>query len=91
MYLKTLRFLANLLFKPIGLEFFPPAKRKRTPRRDLRCTHCGFPFPAFTLRQKVCKREGCIRARRKLLYAARRERRDFAQSQAILEHVKEGN
>lgn len=85
MYLKTLRFLANLLFKPIGLEFFPPEKKRtRTPKRELHCAHCGYNFSAFTHRQIVCSKEACVKARRKLLYDARRERRDKAESAAIL-------
>ena len=86
MYLKTLRFLANLLFKPIGLEFFPPAKSKRTrtPKKLLRCANCGYNFSAFTHRQIVCSTKACVKWHRSILRDARREARDKAQYATIL-------
>lgn len=86
MFIKMLRFLVNLVFKPLGLEFLaaPKTKRTRTPKRELRCAHCGLPFPAFTQRQLVCRARRCVKARRKFLYVARRDRRDRVQADAIL-------
>ncbi|KKL20911.1 hypothetical protein LCGC14_2450750 [marine sediment metagenome] len=90
MYTKKLRFLANLLFKQYYLRFLTPPKpkRTRTPKRWLRCAHCGFHFSAFTHRQIVCKSEGCIKARRKLLYDARQERKDKAEYAKYLDERK---
>ena len=77
MYVKTLKFLTNLLFKHIFRGFLTPRKR-RLPLLVTRCQICGWRFTAYNKRQRICLSKDCAKVDRARQYRARIS---FADSQ----------
>ncbi len=74
MYARTLKFLANLLFKRI-FKGFLTSRKKREPNLWQLCTICGRGLHAFNKRQKICKKVDCRKVHRARQYRTGLERK----------------
>ena len=81
MYVKILKYLTNLLFKPYFSGFFP-GRKKRKPGGIATCHVCYLTFASFNKRQKICSRKDCIKVYRARQYRTMLERKRLEANKA---------